>query len=242
MGSLPQAPCASTSTPLRPAFRPKHRRAVHQNGRFVLFDGLRQRRERNPPRPARPAAELVNGFAPEALGHEPVEMGLAIGAIALVGLSIYRKGIAALRQGRLNINAPMSVAVSGAFLIGHRQPERSPRDPGECPGLAEHPGAHPPAVEEAQAARYTPAVFLLACAVAVLVPFLLGVAPLEAAILVQERQGRSVSLLADTTTVLAMVPVADTVKPSSQQAIAALRALVVRPRPAATQRWKWPMW
>ncbi|MCT4366155.1 MAG: hypothetical protein N3Z28_00615, partial [Synechococcaceae cyanobacterium MAG-AL2] len=80
------------------------------------------------------------------------------------------------------------------------------------------------------------------CAVAVLVPFLLGVAPLEAAILVQERQGRSVSLLADTTTVLAMVPVADTVKPSSRQAIAALRALVVRPRPAATQRWKWPMW
>jgi len=143
------------------------------------LDGLRQRRERNPPRPARPAAELVNGFAPEALGHEPVEMGLAIGAIALVGLSIYRKGIAALRQGRLNINAPMSVAVSGAFLIGHRQPELSPRDPGECPGLAEHPGAHPPAVEEAQAARYTPAVFLLACAVAVLVPFLLGVAPLR---------------------------------------------------------------
>ncbi len=449
------------------------------------------------------AAELVNGFAPEALGYELVEMGLAIGAIALVGLSIYRKGLAALRQGRLNINALMSVAVSGAFLIGHwpeaamvmalyalaetieakavqrarqaiaglmamapelaevrqgdgqwlrlpcaqvavgdviriRPGERLPLDgavitgvssidqapvTGESLPVEKGPGdgvfagtvnqggaleirVSAPAsqstlariihaVEEAQAtraptqrfvdrfaARYTPAVFLLACAVAVLAPFLLGVAPLEAiykalvllviacpcalviatpvtvvsglaaaarrgivikgglyleqarriqvmaldktgtitagkpqlvafeptrteanpgalkrlatslaersdhpvskaiaagldgdrlaveafealpgrgvrgriegralqlanhrwieelglcsppleaAMLLHEQQGRSVSLLADTTTVLAMVAVADTVKPSSRQAIAALRALGVRP-------------
>jgi Cd2+/Zn2+-exporting ATPase len=36
----------------------------------------------------------------------------------LAGFSTYRKGFTALRQGRLNISALMSVAVTGAFLIG----------------------------------------------------------------------------------------------------------------------------
>jgi Cd2+/Zn2+-exporting ATPase len=44
---------------------------------------------------------------------------LALGAIAAAGLPVYTKGWAALRAGRLNINALMTVAVSGAFLIGH---------------------------------------------------------------------------------------------------------------------------
>ena len=35
-----------------------------------------------------------------------------------VGFSIYGKGLHALRQGRLNISALMSVAVTGAFIIG----------------------------------------------------------------------------------------------------------------------------
>ena len=39
-------------------------------------------------------------------------------AIWLAGFSTYTKGLAALRQGRLNINALMTVAVTGAFLIG----------------------------------------------------------------------------------------------------------------------------
>ena len=51
-----------------------------------------------------------------------MEIGIAIAAIALAGFSVFRKGLAALRQGRLNINALMSVAVTGAFLIG-RFPE-----------------------------------------------------------------------------------------------------------------------
>jgi Zn2+/Cd2+-exporting ATPase len=51
-----------------------------------------------------------------------VEIGIAIAAIALAGFSVFRKGLASLRQGRLNINALMSVAVTGAFLIG-RFPE-----------------------------------------------------------------------------------------------------------------------
>lgn len=45
-------------------------------------------------------------------------MGLSAAAIALSGFSVYGKGLAALRRGRLNINALMTVAVTGAFLIG----------------------------------------------------------------------------------------------------------------------------
>ncbi|MDO4683820.1 MAG: heavy metal translocating P-type ATPase [Lautropia sp.] len=45
-------------------------------------------------------------------------MALAAIAIFLAGFSVYGKGIAALKQGRLNINALMTVAVTGAFLIG----------------------------------------------------------------------------------------------------------------------------
>jgi len=48
-----------------------------------------------------------------------IEMSLALAAISLAGLPVHIKGLAALRQGRLNINAFMTVAVSGAFLIGH---------------------------------------------------------------------------------------------------------------------------
>ena len=45
-------------------------------------------------------------------------MVLSVGAIALAGFSTYVKGLAALRNFRLNINALMTVAVTGAFLIG----------------------------------------------------------------------------------------------------------------------------
>jgi Cd2+/Zn2+-exporting ATPase len=64
------------------------------------------------------AAEAVSYFAPSTLVFELLGMGLAAGAIALAGVSTYRKGIAAVRQGRLNMNALMAVAVTGAFLIG----------------------------------------------------------------------------------------------------------------------------
>ena len=49
---------------------------------------------------------------------EVAGMALAAAAIALAGFSTYRKGLAALRRGRLNISALMAVAVTGAFLIG----------------------------------------------------------------------------------------------------------------------------
>jgi Cd2+/Zn2+-exporting ATPase len=45
-------------------------------------------------------------------------MALAAAAIAFSGFSTYRKGLAALRRGQLNMNALMGVAVTGAFLIG----------------------------------------------------------------------------------------------------------------------------
>lgn len=50
--------------------------------------------------------------------HGAIDIALALTAIPLAGLPVYVKGLAALRQGRLNINALMTVAVSGAFLIG----------------------------------------------------------------------------------------------------------------------------
>ncbi len=44
---------------------------------------------------------------------------LALAAIGLVGLPTWRKGWVALRHRSLNINALMSVAVTGAIMIGH---------------------------------------------------------------------------------------------------------------------------
>lgn len=64
------------------------------------------------------AAEVIAFFAPDTLPFRGLGMAVAAAAIALAGFSTYRKGLAALRQGRLNINALMTVAVTGAFLIG----------------------------------------------------------------------------------------------------------------------------
>jgi len=64
------------------------------------------------------AAELLEFFAPQALAWEVAGMALAAVAIWLAGIDVYKKGLAALLRGRLNINALMAVAVTGAFLIG----------------------------------------------------------------------------------------------------------------------------
>jgi Cd2+/Zn2+-exporting ATPase len=63
-------------------------------------------------------AELVGYFAPEAWPWRAAGLGLAALAIWLAGFDVYRKGLMALRRGRLNINALMTVAVTGAFVIG----------------------------------------------------------------------------------------------------------------------------
>ncbi|MDU9414593.1 heavy metal translocating P-type ATPase [Pseudomonas sp. zfem005] len=61
------------------------------------------------------AAEACEWF-----GFGPVwlEVGLALLAIATAGLPTYRKGWIALKNRNLNINALMSIAVTGALLIG----------------------------------------------------------------------------------------------------------------------------
>ena len=64
------------------------------------------------------AAELVAFLAGDATVARVAEMALALFAIGLAGLDVYKKGFSALLHGRLNINALMMVAVTGAFLIG----------------------------------------------------------------------------------------------------------------------------
>jgi Cd2+/Zn2+-exporting ATPase len=64
------------------------------------------------------AAEAAGFFAPEGLPWKLFGMALAGAAIWLAGLDVYKKGMAALWRRRLNINALMSVAVTGAFLLG----------------------------------------------------------------------------------------------------------------------------
>lgn len=63
-------------------------------------------------------AEAMAFAFPGHLGFAATGMGLALAAIFLSGFGVYVKGLAALRQARLNINALMTVAVTGAVLIG----------------------------------------------------------------------------------------------------------------------------
>ncbi|WP_020648682.1 heavy metal translocating P-type ATPase [Solimonas variicoloris] len=63
-------------------------------------------------------AELIALLLPTADGGRWAEMAIAAAAIALSGFDTYRRGLSALRHGKLNITALMSVAVTGAFLIG----------------------------------------------------------------------------------------------------------------------------
>ena len=63
-------------------------------------------------------AELLSYFAPDVMAWKVAGMAMAAVAIGLAGIDTYKKGIAALLRGKLNINALMSVAVTGAFAIG----------------------------------------------------------------------------------------------------------------------------
>ena len=64
------------------------------------------------------AAEAIGFLAPAGLPWTMASMAVALVAIYLAGLEVYQKGLTALFRGRLNINALMTVAVTGAFLIG----------------------------------------------------------------------------------------------------------------------------
>lgn len=75
--------------------------------------------------PPRLAGALVLAIAAEAMSlagpawaAQALSLAVAGAAIGLAGLDVFRNGLAALRQARLNIDALMSVAVAGAFFIG----------------------------------------------------------------------------------------------------------------------------
>jgi len=64
------------------------------------------------------AAEVIGYFAPETTVWRAAGLAIAAAAIWFAGFDIYKKGLTALLRGRLNINALMTVAVTGAFTIG----------------------------------------------------------------------------------------------------------------------------
>ena len=63
-------------------------------------------------------AELLGFFAPDTWAWKGAGLAVAAAAIVLSGFEVYGKGLVALRHGRLNIDALMAVAVSGAVAIG----------------------------------------------------------------------------------------------------------------------------
>ncbi len=63
-------------------------------------------------------AELMAFFAPAGQPWTAIGMAVALVAIWLAGFDVYKKGLIALSQHKLNINALMTVAVTGAFVIG----------------------------------------------------------------------------------------------------------------------------
>jgi len=63
-------------------------------------------------------AEAITYLAPESFTWKLLGMGTAGVAIALSGLAVFKKGLSAILRGQLNVNALMSVAVTGAFIIG----------------------------------------------------------------------------------------------------------------------------
>ncbi len=64
------------------------------------------------------AAELSHLLLPDTQAWRIAGMALAAVAIGLAGLGIYKSGLQSLVRGKLGIDALMSVAVTGAFLIG----------------------------------------------------------------------------------------------------------------------------
>ena len=67
--------------------------------------------------------DLASEYAPDMLPLPETAVGavtlaLAVGAIAMVGLTTFRNGLSAVLHGNLNMNALMAVAVTGGVLIG----------------------------------------------------------------------------------------------------------------------------
>jgi Cd2+/Zn2+-exporting ATPase len=61
------------------------------------------------------SAEIAHSLARR---NSPLVIALCLAAVAVGGLGTYKKGWIALRHGSLNINALMSIAVTGAMILG----------------------------------------------------------------------------------------------------------------------------
>ena len=64
-------------------------------------------------------AEMMELFSSDATVEKLLIVVLSLSAILLAGLPVYFKGMSALRRSKLNMNSLMSVAVTGACLIGY---------------------------------------------------------------------------------------------------------------------------
>jgi Cd2+/Zn2+-exporting ATPase len=90
-----------------------------------VADGSSERSE-PAPEPAKPwwplalagVAALASEAAHWAGAPTWVAAALAVAAVLLSGISTYKKGWIAVRNGNLNINALMSIAVTGALILG----------------------------------------------------------------------------------------------------------------------------
>ena len=63
-------------------------------------------------------AEILAFVYPDSRAWAAAGMALALIAIALAGTGVFQQGWVSLKRGNLNINALMTVAVTGAFVIG----------------------------------------------------------------------------------------------------------------------------
>ena len=188
------------------------------------------------------SAALVLALGAEAAhwGHSQwpalhyLGMALAVVAIALTGLGIYRQGLTDLKNRHLGIHALMAVAVTGAFLIG-QWPEAAmvmalyvaaERLEDQAMDRARHAIgqllASTPSTAQVQQADGRP-LFLVnlrwAQEQGLATPALAAIVQAQAA------QGRSISLLATPQQVLAWFAVADTLRPEAPAAITQLHAL-----------------
>ncbi len=100
--------------------------AIRSLGFTPEIAGGAQTQAQPTPEPARPWWPLALAGA-AALGSEAAHWvglptllaaALALAAVLLCGTTTYKKGWVAIRNGQLNINALMSIAVTGALLLG----------------------------------------------------------------------------------------------------------------------------
>jgi len=209
MGSLAPPMRKAQHAPAPRPFRPSTTGAAWQKRTFVLFDGLRQRRERNRHALRRPGRRVGQWFRRLRLSATSRWRWLAIGADRTGGpVDLTAKGNSRpAARSRLNIKRRlMSVAVAGAFLIGHRQPDAEPEIRVMPRPRQSHLGAHPSSGGRPRralhAGRCSSGPAAVGCTGARCGGSAVRCRTLEARSCFQETSGPQCLALADTTTVL----------------------------------------